>query len=96
VKLDGAIIEHAETVVSVVPVWAPLAVAMVICGMPEHVIRGWADAGEIRAKKLEGDEKRARRVYRVQDILEKVEELPDCKLKNKQKGGEDGHRAETV
>ena len=90
-KLDGAIIEHAETVVSVVPVWAPLAVAMVISGMPEHVIRGWSDAGEVRAKKLDGDEKRARRVYRVQDILEKVEELPDCKLKNKQKGGEDGH-----
>ena len=90
-KLDGAIIEHAETVVSVVPVWAPLAVAMVISGMPEHVIRGWSDAGEIRAKKFDGDEKRARRVYRVQDILEKVEELPDCKLKNKQKGGEDGH-----
>lgn len=90
-KLDGAIIEHAETVVSVVPVWAPLAVAMVISGMPEHVIRGWSDAGEIRAKKFDGDEKRARRVYRVQDILEKIEELPDCKLKNKQKGGEDGH-----
>ena len=53
-KLDGAIIEHADTVVSVVPVWAPLAVAMVICGMPEHVIRGWSDAGEVRAKKLDG------------------------------------------
>jgi len=90
-KLDGAIIEHAETVVSVVPVWAPLAVAMVISGMPEHVIRGWSDAGEIRAKKLDGDEKRARRVYRVQDILEKIEELPDCKRKDEQKGGEDGH-----
>lgn len=93
-KLDGAIIEHAETVVSVVPVWAPLAVAMVISGMPENVIRGWADAGEIRAKKLDGDEQRARRVYRVQDILEKIEELPDCKLKNEkkneQKGGADG------
>ena len=90
-KLDGAIIEHAETVVSVVPVWAPLAVAMVISGMPEHVIRGWSDAGEIRAKKLEGDAQRSRRVYRVQDILEKVEELPDCKRKDEQKGGEDGH-----
>ena len=89
-KLDGAIIEHADTVVSVVPVWAPLAVAMVICGMPENVIRGWADAGEIRAKKLDGDEQRARRVYRVQDILEKIEELPDCKRKNEKKGGADG------
>lgn len=78
-KLDGAIIEHVDTVVSVVPVWAPLAVAMVICGLPEHVIRGWADAGEVRAKKLEGDAQRARRVYRVSDILEKIEELPDCK-----------------
>lgn len=78
-KLDGAIIEHADTVVSVVPVWAPMAVAMVISGMPEHVIRGWSDAGEIRAKKLEGDAQRARRVYRVQDILEKIDELPDCK-----------------
>lgn len=94
-KLYGAIIEHVDTVVSVVPVWAPLAVAMVISGMPEHVIREWSDAGEIRAKKLEGDAKRARRVYRVQDILEKVEELSDCKRKNEQKdeqkGGEDGH-----
>ena len=78
-KLAGAIIEHVDTVVSVVPVWAPLAVAMVICGLPEHVIRGWADAGEVRAKKLEGDAQRARRVYRVQDILEKIDELPDCK-----------------
>lgn len=78
-KLDGAIIAHVDTVVSVVPVWAPLAVAMVICGLPEHVIRGWADAGEVRAKKLEGDAQRARRVYRVQDILEKIDELPDCK-----------------
>lgn len=78
-KLDGAIIEHVDTVVSVVPVWAPLAVAMVIFGLPEHVIRGWADAGEVRAKKLEGDAQRARRVYRVQDILEKIDELPDCK-----------------
>lgn len=78
-KLDGAIIEHVDTVVSVVPVWAPMAVAMVICGMPEHVIRGWSDAGEVRAKKLEGDAQRARRVYRVQDILEKIDELPDCK-----------------
>ncbi|MBO7686354.1 MAG: hypothetical protein J6V72_08225 [Kiritimatiellae bacterium] len=77
--MDGAIIEHADTVVSVVPVWAPMAVAMVISGMPEHVIRGWSDAGEIRAKKLEGDAQRARRVYRVQDILEKIDELPDCK-----------------
>ena len=41
--------------------------------------RGWADAGEVRAKKLEGDAQRARRVYRVQDILEKIDELPDCK-----------------
>lgn len=78
-KLDGAIIEHADTVVSVVPVWAPMAVAMVICGMPEHVIRGWSDAGEVRAKKLDGDAQRARRVYRVSDILEKIDELPDCK-----------------
>ena len=78
-KLAGAIIEHVDTVVSVVPVGAPLAVAMVICGLPEHVIRGWADAGEVRAKKLEGDAQRARRVYRVQDILEKIDELPDCK-----------------
>lgn len=78
-KLDGAIIEHADTVVSVVPVWAPMAVAMVICGMPEHVIRGWSDAGEVRAKKLEGDAQRSRRVYRVSDILEKIDELPDCK-----------------
>ncbi len=78
-KLDGAIIEHVDTVVSVVPVWAPMAVAMVICGMPEHVIRGWSDAGEVRAKKLEGDAQRARRVYRVSDILEKIDELPDCK-----------------
>ena len=80
-KLDGAIIEHVDTVVSVVPVWAPLAVAMVICGMPEHVIRGWADAGEIRAKKLEGDAQRSRRIYRVADILEKIDELPNCKKK---------------
>lgn len=80
-KLDGAIIEHADMVVSVVPVWAPMAVAMVICGMPEHVIRGWSDAGEVRAKKLEGDAQRARRVYRVSDILEKIDELPDCKGK---------------
>ena len=78
-NLDSAIIEHADTVVSVVPVWAPMAVAMVICGMPEHVIRGWSDAGEVRAKKLDGDAQRARRVYRVSDILEKIEELPDCK-----------------
>ena len=78
-NLDSAIIEHADTVVSVVPVWAPMAVAMVICGMPEHVIRGWSDSGEVRAKKLEGDAQRARRVYRVSDILEKIEELPDCK-----------------
>lgn len=77
--MDGAIIEHVDTVVSVVPVWAPMAVAMVICGMPEHVIRGWSDAGEVRAKKLEGDAQRARRVYRVSDILEKIDELPDCK-----------------
>ena len=78
-KLDGAIIEHADTVVAVVPVWAPMSVAMVISGMPEHVIRGWSDAGEIRAKKLEGDAQRARRVYRVSDILEKIDEFPDCK-----------------
>ena len=78
-KLDGAIIEHVDTVVTVVPVWAPMAVAMVISGMPEHVIRGWSDAGEIRAKKLDGDAQRARRVYRVGDILEKIDELPDAK-----------------
>jgi len=85
VKLDGAIIEHVDTVVSVVPVWAPMAVAMVISGMPEHVIREWSDAGEIRAKKLEGDAMRARRVYRVSDILEKIDEMPDCKRKAAEK-----------
>ena len=80
-KIESSVIEHAENVIAVMPVWAPMAVAVVICGMPEHVIRGWSDAGEIRAKKLDGDAQRARRVYRVSDILEKVDELPDYKGK---------------
>ena len=78
---DRVALVEVDTRVSVRPVWAPMALAAVICGMPEHVIRGWSDAGEIRAKKLAGDTQRARRVYRVSDILEKVDELPDCKGK---------------
>lgn len=75
--MEVATIERAENVISVTPVWAPLALAMVICGMPEHVIRTWAKDGEVRAKKLDKDSKAARMVYRVSDLLEKVDELPD-------------------
>lgn len=76
-KLEVATIEHAENVISVRPVWAPLAVAMVVCGMPEGVIRSWAKDGEIRAKKIDKASPTSRVVYRVDDLLEKVEELSD-------------------
>jgi len=76
-KLEVATIEHAENVISVRPVWAPLAVAMVVCGMPEGVIRSWAKDGEIRAKKIDKASPTSRVVYRVDDLLEKVEELAD-------------------
>ena len=76
-KLEVATIEHAENVISVRPVWAPLAVAMVVCGMPEGVIRSWAKDGEIRAKKIDKASPTSRVVYRVDDLLERVEELAD-------------------
>lgn len=76
-KLEVATIEHAENVISVRPVWAPLALAMVVCGMPEGVIRSWAKDGEIRAKKIDKSSPTSRVVYRVDNLLEKVEELAD-------------------
>lgn len=78
-KLEVASIEHAENVICVRPVWAPLAVAMVVCGMPEGVIRSWAKDGEIRAKKIDKSSPTSLVVYRVDDLLEKVEELSDMK-----------------
>lgn len=76
-KLEVASIGHAENVICVRPVWAPLAVAMVVCGMPEGVIRSWANDGEVRAKKIDKSSRTSRVVYRVDDLLEKVEELAD-------------------
>ena len=76
-KLEVASIEHAENVICVRPVLAPLAVAMVVCGMPEGVIRGWARDGEIRAKKLDRSSPTSRTVYRVDDLLEMVDTLDD-------------------
>lgn len=78
-KLEVATIEHAENVISVRPVWAPLAVAMVVCGMPEGVIRSWAKDGEVRAKKLVKDSPTSRVVYRIDDLLEMVDTLDDIK-----------------
>lgn len=80
-KLEVATIEHAENVISVRPVWAPLALAMVVCGMPEGVIRAWAKDGEVRAKKIDRSSPTSRVVYRVDDLLEKVEELDDIRKK---------------
>ena len=74
---DRVALVEVDTRVSVRPVWAPMALAAVICGMPEHVIRGWSDAGEIRAKKLDTSKPNSTVVYRVDDLLEKVDTLSD-------------------
>ncbi len=79
---------EVDTRVSVRPVWAPLAVVSAICGMPRNVIQEWVDNHEVRAKKLDTSKPNSTVVYRVDDLLEKVDTLSDVKKDDKKKDDE--------
>lgn len=74
-KLEVATIQKCDTCVTVRPVWAPMKIAEIICGMPANTIRAWAASGDVRAKKSDASEPRSRVVYRVDDLLEMVDGL---------------------
>ena len=78
-KLEMVILRQNDVVYSVPPVWADAKTVKAICGLPVKMFHKWAIAGDVRSKKLEGDEQRAGRIYRVSDVLEKIDELPDAK-----------------
>lgn len=78
-KLEMVILRQNDVVYSVPPVWADAKTVKAICGLPVKMFHQWAVDGDVRSKKLEGDEQRAGRIYRVSDILEKIDELPDGK-----------------
>lgn len=81
VKLEFVILTDGDQRVTAEPIWQQVKVIQGICGLPAKLIRKWADDGEVRSKKLDGDAQRAARLYRVQDVLDKIEELPDGKRK---------------
>lgn len=90
--MDGervALVE-VDARVSVRPVWAPCAVASAICGMPRNVIREWVANHEVRAKKLDASSQNSTVVYRVDDLLEKVDTLSDVKIGDESKDEKKG------
>ena len=81
-KCEVATIGHADNVITVSPVWAPLAVAMAVTGMPKNVIGEWVRAHSVRAKKLNPESPTSTVVYRIEDLLEMVDSLPDYEREN--------------
>lgn len=61
-------------IVNVMPVWARLEICMSLSGLPDNVIRGLYNAEKIRARKVDPEKRNSACVYRVQDILDWVEE----------------------
>lgn len=78
-KLELVNLRDGDVVYSVPPVWADAKTVKAICGLPVKMFHQWAVDGDVRSKKLEGDRQRAGRIYRVSDVLEKIDELPDGK-----------------
>lgn len=66
------------------PVWARIALATYLSGLPHYVIRKLVNDGEVRARKAEPGKANSATVYRVRDILDwletKAEKPPLYKL----------------
>lgn len=57
-------------------VWASADHVHAICGVPDGKLRDLAKCGIVRSRKL-GDTANCKTVYRVQDVLDWVEEQPE-------------------
>lgn len=50
-------------------------------GVPENLLYQWVAAGDVRAKKTDLETRHAATFFRVSDVLEMLESLPDVKTK---------------
>lgn len=64
----------AAVVVNVLPVWARLETCMALSGLPDNVIRGLYNSEKIRARKVDPKKANSACVYRVQDVLDWLDE----------------------
>ncbi len=60
-------------VVQVMPVWAQMKIVVALTGLPTNTVRKLTNEGKVRARKL-GSSKVSGCVYRVQDVLDAIEE----------------------
>jgi hypothetical protein len=66
------------SVLSCLPVYAEISAVVALTGVTAHQISEWVAAGDVRAKKL-GQARKNKAIYRVSDVLENIEKLPDLK-----------------
>lgn len=67
-------IVKASVVVNVAPIWARLETCMALSGLPDNVVRGLYNDGKIRARKVDPKKRNSACVYRLQDILDWLDE----------------------
>ena len=67
----------AAVVLALTPEWARAAELRALYGLPKETLRGMVMAGKICAKKCDPTLRRSATLYRVSDVREAVEELPD-------------------
>ena len=67
----------AAVVLAITPEWARAAELRALYGLPKETLRGMVMAGKICAKKCDPTLRRSATLYRVSDVREAVEELPD-------------------
>jgi hypothetical protein len=60
--------------VTCVPVWAQQGVVKALTGVPDNVLRRLSNEGRVRAKKMDAAKANSATVFRVQDVLDWLEE----------------------
>ena len=67
----------AAVVLALTPEWARAAELRALYGLPKETLRGMVMAGKICAKKCDPTLRYSATLYRVSDVREAIEELPD-------------------
>lgn len=77
----------AAVVLAITPEWARAAELRALYGLPKETLRGMVMAGKICAKKCDPTLRYSATLYRVKDVREAIEDLPDyrewCKQERK-------------